>query len=145
MMQPCRLPRAIACVRGGRDNPNIRGIFKFRQICGGVMVTAEVAGLPHDGFYALHIHDGDSCMGDGFPESGSHYNPNAVPHPNHAGDLPPLLSNRGKAKMSVLTGRFRVDEVIGKTVIIHSGPDDFTTQPSGNPGEKIACGIICFD
>ena len=145
MMQPCRLPRAIARVSGGGGNPIIRGIIKFRQVCGGVLVTAEVVGLPHDGFYAMHIHDGNSCIGADFPASGSHYNPNSVTHPNHAGDLPPLLSNQGKAKMSVLTGRFRVDEVIGKTVIIHSRPDDFTTQPSGNSGEKIACGIIRVD
>lgn len=106
-------------------------------------MTAEVSGLPHDGFYAFHIHEGGSCTGDSFSETGSHYNPTNTSHPNHAGDLPPLLSHHGKAQMSVLTGRFRVDEIIGKTVIIHSGPDDFTTQPSGNSGQKIACGIIC--
>ncbi len=55
----------------------------------------------------------------------------------HAGDLPPLLSNNGRAYCQVLTGRFRVSDVIGKTVVIHSGPDDFMTQPSGNAGEKI--------
>ena len=108
-------------------------------------MSAEITGLPRDGFYALHIHDGDSCTGDGFPESGVHYNPCGAAHPHHAGDLPPLLSSAGKAKMSVLTGRFRVDEIIGKTVIIHSEPDDFRTQPSGNAGKKIACGIICRD
>jgi len=145
MMQPCRLPRAVAHVRSGKVTTNIRGVIRFRQNCGGVLVTADVAGLPHDGFYALHIHDGGNCGGEDFSESGSHYDPNGVPHPNHAGDLPPLLSSGGKATMSVLTGRFRVDEIIGKTVIIHSGPDDFTSQPSGNAGEKIACGIIRGD
>lgn len=64
-------------------------------------------------------------------------------HPNHAGDLPPLLSAGGYAKMTVLTGRFRVDEIVGRTLVIHNGVDDFTGQPSGNSGKKIACGIIC--
>ena len=133
-MQPCRLPSAVACVSGGRAHPKLKGIVRFRQNCGGVLVTAEVTGLPQDGFYAFHIHEGESC---------THFNPSGTVHPNHAGDLPPLLAHKGKAKMSVLTGRFRVDEIIGKTVIIHANPDDFTTQPSGNPGQKLACGIVC--
>lgn len=142
-MQPCRLPSAVACVSGGRADPNLKGIVRFTQNCGGVLVTAEVSGLPRDGFYAFHIHEGSNCGGDGFLNSGTHYNPRGEVHPLHAGDLPPLLSHHGKAKMTVLTGRFLVDEIIGKTVVIHSKPDDFTSQPSGNSGEKIACGIIC--
>lgn len=142
-MQPCRLPSAVACVSGGRANPTLKGIVRFSQNCGGVLVTAEVTGLPQDGFYAFHIHEGESCGGEDFSDSGSHYNPAGTVHPHHAGDLPPLLSYKGNAKMSVLTGRFRVDEIIGKTVIIHANPDDFTTQPSGNSGKKLACGIVC--
>ena len=142
-MQPCRLPSAFACVSGGREYPNLNGIVRFSQNCGGVLVTAEVMGLPRDDFYAFHIHEGGRCDGEGFLNSGGHYNPTDSNHPDHAGDLPPLLSYHGRAQMSVLTGRFRVDEIIGKTIVIHSNPDDFTTQPSGYPGRKIACGIIC--
>ncbi|MCX7614928.1 MAG: superoxide dismutase family protein, partial [Clostridiales bacterium] len=63
-------------------------------------------------------------------------------HPGHAGDLPPLFGNYGHAFMAVFTGRVSVSEIIGRTVIIHASPDDFTTQPSGNSGKKIACGQI---
>jgi len=56
--------------------------------------------------------------------------------------LIPLFSNSGYAWSSFLTNRFTVDQIIGRTVIIHSDPDDFTTQPSGNSGKKIACGEI---
>ena len=56
--------------------------------------------------------------------------------------MPPLLGDYGKACMTVLTGRFRVEEILGKTVILHGAPDDFRTQPSGNAGKKIACGVI---
>lgn len=142
-MEPCRLPRAVACISGGRENPSLKGIVRFDQKCGGVLVSADISGLPGDGFFAFHIHEGVSCQGSGFRFTGGHYNPLGMPHPNHAGDLPPLLSNRGRAKMTVLTGRFRVDDIIGRTLVIHSAPDDFTTQPAGNPGEKIACGLIC--
>lgn len=63
-------------------------------------------------------------------------------HPKHAGDLPPLLECKGQAYLSVKTDRFTVDEIIGRTVIIHSDSDDFSTQPTGNAGRKIACGVI---
>ena len=58
------------------------------------------------------------------------------------GDLPPLLSCNGNAYMTVKTDRFKVKDIIGRTVIIHYRADDFRTQPSGDSGEKIACGII---
>ena len=107
---------------------------------------AQIDGLPKEsetGFFAFHIHEGRDCGGEGFADTGGHFNPGNTEHPRHAGDLPPLLSDNGRAFMQVLTGRFRVDEVIGRTVIIHSHPDDFHTQPSGNAGTKIACGVIC--
>jgi len=63
-------------------------------------------------------------------------------HPHHAGDLPPLFGNNGYALSMFLTTRFSVSEIIGRTVILHSAPDDFTSQPAGNSGVKIACGVI---
>lgn len=81
-------------------------------------------------------------MDDPFADAMPHYDPNGCEHPHHAGDLPPLFENNGFALSLVLTDRFSVDEVIGRTVIVHADPDDFTTQPSGNSGEKIACGVI---
>ena len=100
--------------------------------------AADIVGLPHTdtGFFAFHIHKGGDCRGTGFPDTGAHYNPTAAAHPRHAGDLPPLLSDHGRAYCQVLTGRFRVSDVIGKTVVIHAAPDDFKTQPSGNAGER---------
>ena len=97
------------------------------------------------GVFGFHIHEGNACTGnenDPFANAGGHYNPTNCPHPYHAGDLPPLFSNNGYAFMSVLINKFTVNEIIGRTVIIHSQPDDFTTQPSGNSGKKIACGEI---
>ena len=49
----------------------------------------------------------------------------------------------GRAYLAVRTDRFRVQEIIGRTVVIHSDPDDFRSQPAGNAGTKIACGVIC--
>lgn len=141
---------AAAFIKGSTAYPGIRGLVRFYQTDIGVYVVTSVTGLPRGNsrcespILAMHIHDGASCEGrnEAFPMSGTHYNPNGCEHPYHAGDLPPLFSANGTAMGSVLTNRFTVQEIIGKIVIIHSGVDDFTTQPSGNSGEKIACGVI---
>ncbi len=141
---------AKAYIRGGSEYPELCGTACFKETDKGVLVTVRVARLPRNtvcngGIFALHIHSGDSCSGtskDEFSNAGSHYNPQGCEHPYHAGDLPPLFGNNGFAYMSVLTNRFTVSEVIGKVIIIHEGKDDFTTQPSGNAGKKIACGKI---
>ncbi len=129
------MQNAIACIRGD----GIRGTVKFYPQCPGVVVTAEIFGLS-DGFHGFHIHSGNSCRGEGFPETGGHFGTGQ--HPNHAGDLPPILSCGGKAYLAVCTDRFQIAEILGRTVVIHQGKDDFATQPAGNAGEKIACGII---
>ena len=134
---------ALASIRG-ESGSCIRGSVTF-YLCGkGVLVDADLFGLPETewGFFGFHIHQGMSCTGPGFAGTGTHLNSDNDSHPHHAGDLPPLLSCHGRVKQSVLTDRFCLEEVLGKTVVIHRWPDDFCTQPSGNAGEKIACGVI---
>ena len=138
-------PDAAAHVSGGAQHPGLTGTVEFRQRPDGVLVSAHISGLPQDntdGFFAFHIHEMGDCARDGFPSTGGHYDPVGLPHPRHAGDLPPLLSCHGKAQLTVLTDRFRVRDVVGRSVVIHSSPDDLHSQPSGNPGSKIACGTI---
>ncbi len=146
-----RPPSAFANIKGNATYPKIIGTVKFYQLPSGVLVIAEVDGLPTSAGYcqmpifALHIHEGTSCTGDAidpFRNVGTHYNPYDCPHPYHAGDMPPLFGANSKAFLAFLTTRFTVDEIIGKTVIIHDSPDDFMSQPAGNAGNKIACGSI---
>lgn len=144
MIQNYRKPSARATIRGGEVCPDLHGEVLFYQTRCAVLIVARISGLPKSdaGFFGFHIHEGDSCKGAEFEKTGGHFNPGGKPHPQHKGDLPPLLSCSGSAYMEVKTDRFRVCEVIGKTVIIHSGTDDFRTQPSGDAGKKIACGVI---
>lgn len=144
-------PVAVASVRGGASNHQINGNVRFYQTPKGTFVVAEIVGLPvsedkcGNGIFAFHIHSGTSCTGnpqDEFADVGTHYNPTDCPHPYHAGDMPPLFSSNGTAFLAFVTNRFTANEIIGKTVIIHDSPDDFSTQPSGNAGNKIACGEI---
>lgn len=145
------LRNAKAEIKGGKEYNKIKGVVSFKQTKNGVLVTAKIEGLPtskdkcRGRFFGFHIHTGDSCTGnetDEFANALGHYNPNNCKHPLHSGDLPPLLENNGFAYMSVLVDKFNIEEIIGKVVIIHDMPDDFTTQPSGNSGTKIACGKI---
>lgn len=141
-------PQAMAWVRGNAQNPRISGLVKFYDTpYGGILVEAEVFGLPNittpgsSNFYAMHIHEVGDCS-QNFTRTGAHYNPANQPHPQHAGDMPPLLANQGYAWLSFYDKRFTIAQIMGRSVIIHENPDDFTTQPSGNSGEKIACGVI---
>lgn len=138
-------------IKGGKSHPKINGTVTFKETKEGVLVTAKIYGLPTSQgncggkFFGFHIHSGTSCSGtkeDEFANSGLHYNPIDCPHPYHAGDLPPLYENDGYAYMAVLVNKFKIKDIIGKTIIIHDSPDDFTSQPSGNSGKKIACGVI---
>ena len=146
-----RRPDALADISGSRENPRLRGNVRFYQTPQGVLVLAEVSGLPdrgrrcEDDIFAFHIHSGDSCTGskdDPFSAAQGHFNPARCPHPAHAGDMPPLFSNDGFAMQAFLTDRFTVREIVGRTVVIHDGTDDFSSQPAGNAGERIACGVI---
>ncbi len=146
-MQYCtKCPDAVAQITGGAKAPQLSGCIEFYQEHGCVLIVARVSGLPRvskTGFFGFHIHQGESCTGTDFSGTGSHYNPAEQAHPEHAGDLPPLLRYNGNAYLSVRTDRFSVKDIIGRTVVIHSDPDDFQTQPAGNAGRKIACGVIC--
>ena len=146
-MQYCtKCPDAVAHITGGTDAPQLSGSVQFYQENSCVLIVARVSGLPivsKTGFFGFHIHQGRNCSGADFSGTGSHFNPAEQAHPEHAGDLPPLLRYNGNAYLSVRTDRFSVKDIIGRTVVIHSDPDDFQTQPTGNAGKKIACGVIC--
>lgn len=146
-----RRPAAIARIRGSDEYPEIHGEIRFYETLPGVLAAARISGLPTSDnpcekrIFAFHIHSGGRCSGnpeDAFADAMTHYNPQDCAHPEHAGDLPPLFGCGGYAFQAFLTDRFTVKEIIGKTVIIHLNPDDFTSQPSGNSGKKIACGLI---
>lgn len=141
-------PYAHAKITGDASNPYLHGMSYFYPVpFGGVLIETEVYGLPYENvppysqFYGMHIHESGDCTLP-FDKTGSHYNPTGFPHPNHAGDLLPLLGNQGYAFSVFYTDRFELQNIIGRSLVIHSGSDDFTTQPSGNSGTKIGCGII---
>lgn len=146
-------PAARASIKGDKAHWGLHGSAAFYPAASGTLVVAELFGLPgsggtaggKNGVYGFHIHDGGQCTGDAsdpFKNAGLHFNPEGTEHPWHAGDMPPLFGSAGYAFLAFFTTRFSVQDVLGRTVIIHDMPDDFTTQPAGNAGKKIGCGLI---
>jgi len=130
------------------------GEATFEEVEGGkVRVIAFAQGLKPNAEHGFHIHEaGDCSSGDGMSAKG-HFNPYAKPHGDpksaerHAGDLPSFKAGKdGRAKIDVtvdiLTVRAGPASVVGRGLIIHADPDDYKTQPTGNAGARIACGVI---
>ena len=138
-------PAARALLRGDGAHPRLRGEALFYPFGPGTLLLVRVQGLPRDGFFALHIHQAGDCGTGGdlaFSRTGGHYNPHGLPHPCHAGDLPVLLSSGGLALCLCYTGRFSPGQVTGRSAVLHNGPDDYRSQPAGDSGPPIACGVI---
>jgi Cu-Zn family superoxide dismutase len=127
------------------------GEVTFEQVGDKVRVNAQVIRLPANREFGFHIHEkGDCSSGDGM-SAGGHFNPYGKPHgrgaERHAGDLPNLKSDaKGKAKLSVdldiITLKSGPASIVGRGVIVHAQPDDYTSQPVGNAGARLACGVI---
>ncbi len=145
------LPFARAEIKGDAAHKDLKGTVEFFPFRDGTMVSAELYGLPRGAppcapdIFGFHIHEGGDCKNGSdmpFSDAGGHFDRAKCPHPAHTGDLPPIFGSRGYAWMQFYTERFTPGEVAGKTVIIHSQRDDLTTQPAGDSGARIACGVI---
>ena len=146
-----RVPFAKADIKGSAEYPAINGIVNFFSTPVGIVVNAEIFNLPYNKengrsqIYGFHIHNIGRCTGSGdepFSDAGSHFDNRGSEHPYHSGDLPPLFGNGGYAWSATLTDRFAPEDILGRSIIIHMERDDLKTDPSGNSGRRIACGVI---
>jgi len=146
-------PRATAVLESTKGSKTF-GEATFEQLgADRVQVVVNVQGLKPGQQHGFHIHEvGDCSSGDGMSTKG-HFNPASKPHGNpsssehHAGDLPPLQADKsGRAKLQVTVSGISVApgpaSIVGRGLIVHADPDDFKTQPTGNAGARIACGVI---
>ena len=117
-----------------------------------VRVSAKVAGLP-PGPHGFHIHEKGDCSAPDAMSAGGHFNPTAKPHgdpgaaEHHGGDMPMLTADASgnatlEATIDTVTIGGGAADIIGRAVVIHKDPDDFKTQPAGNSGARLACGVI---
>ena len=128
------------------------GIVRFVQTGTTVRITGGISGLKPGAIHGFHIHEkGDCSSGDGM-SAGGHFNPTGAPHGNHGhgthhtGDLPSLTANAfGIATLNFESNSIRLDgpnDITGRGLIVHRDPDDYTTQPTGNSGPRLACAVI---
>lgn len=131
------------------------GTAALRETKDGVLISLQVKALPQ-GLHAVHIHSVGQCVPPAFTSAGGHFNPLNMKHglksPDgpHAGDLPDLYVNKdGVGRYEVLTqsitlgaGKLSVFDTDGKAIVIHATADDNLTDPTGNSGDRIACGAI---
>lgn len=141
-------PSAYAMIQGDDTYPNLQGIANFYETHWkvGLMVEVELSGLPNTKEYSprflgLHIHENGNCR-QNFTNTGEHYNPTDAIHPYHIGDLPSVLNSNGYAFLAFYDTFLSLNNIVGRSIILHDNRDDFTTQPSGDSGNKIACGVI---
>lgn len=136
-----------------KSGTNTAGRVTFEQQQGGVMVVVAVTGLPPGTSHGFHVHEKGDCSAPDAMSAGGHFNPGGKPHgqmtmpEHHAGDMNNLTADSaGNARAQFVLSDVTVgpgpNSVIGKAVIVHKDPDDYRTQPTGNAGGRIACGVI---
>lgn len=145
--QPTTTPGASAQLEPTRGNA-VSGKVVFTPIRGQVLVTASVTGLKPNSEHGFHIHEKGDCSAPDGTSAGGHFNPAAAAHARHAGDFPNLKADAaGNAIFRIETGAISLssgaaNDVIGRAVVIHANPDDYASQPAGNSGARVACGVI---
>lgn len=129
------------------------GKMYLRPVQGGVQVFGKLTGLNPGSTYAIHIHENGTCASKG-KDAGGHFNPLNKQHghpstpESHAGDLPNLTADaNGVASINFVREDISIDPRVANTVynrafIIHAGADDYVSQPAGNAGDRMACGVI---
>ena len=149
--QTTSAPRATAPLQA-KSGSQVAGTILFSQQGSALRVVARVSGLKPGQEHGFHVHEKGDCSAADATSAGGHFNPTAQPHgpqgmARHAGDLPSLKADAaGNADatftVSGVTLAGATDGVIGKSVVVHAQPDDYATQPTGNSGGRIACGVI---
>ncbi len=129
----------------------VKGIVTFEKVTGGVRVVADIEGLT-PGKHGFHIHEKGECTQPDFVSAGAHFNPDNQPHggpdseKHHVGDLGNLKAGPdGKAHYDRIDSVITLEgdhSVLNRSVIVHADPDDYVSQPAGNAGARIGCGII---
>jgi Cu-Zn family superoxide dismutase len=142
------------CVLHPTEGNDVTGTVTFEQTEGGVKVVAQVEGLT-PGKHGFHIHTYGDCSAPDATSAGGHFNPEDEPHgapsdmQRHVGDLGNIEANEeGIANMEMIDPKLTLsgkNSIVGRAIIVHQGEDDLESQPTGNAGPRVACGVIGID
>ncbi|WP_290673220.1 superoxide dismutase family protein [Aquabacterium sp.] len=142
---------AVATVTPTQGN-TVRGMVVFHEMNEHVMVHAHFTGLSPNTEHGFHLHDVGNCASADGTSAGGHFNPGKTAHgpqdaEHHAGDMPSLKADANgvidqKFMLHGVTIKQGANAIDGHSVILHANADDYKTQPTGNSGPRIACGVI---
>lgn len=125
-----------------------QGVVTFTQESGGVHVVAKLTGVPK-GDHGFHIHEFGDCSAADGTSAGGHFNPTSMAHAaptaekRHMGDMGNVTADdQGHVTLDYIDKHILLASIIGRGMVLHANPDDMTTQPTGNAGARIACGVI---
>lgn len=146
-----RSPSATATLAPTKSN-QAAGTVTFMQRGNTVYVEANITGLS-PGPHGFHVHEKGDCRAADGSSAGGHFNPASTQHggpdstPRHAGDLGNITADANgvavyRAQVTGISLGTGEDSIIGRAVIVHANADDLHTQPAGNAGARIACGLI---
>jgi len=131
----------------------VSGKLSAAPIDDGVRITGEIGGLAPGSTHAIHIHEKGDCSAADATSAGGHFNPAQQPHgrvgsgPHHGGDMDNFVADaRGVARVDVHALGVSLGggdtDIGGRAIVVHAMPDDYVTQPAGNAGARVACGVI---
>jgi Cu-Zn family superoxide dismutase len=133
---------------------SVAGSLTLTAVRNGVRVEGRITGLAPGSTHGFHIHEKGDCSAPDGSSAGGHFNPTGMAHgnpvipPHHAGDIPNQIADaQGAVKVEVIVngvslGTGAANDVVGRSVIVHAERDDYTSQPAGNSGARVACGVI---
>lgn len=135
-----------------RSGSAATGSVVFRERGGVLHARVDLSGLAPGSEHGFHVHEKGDCSAPDATSAGPHYNPSAQPHGNpagsahHAGDLMNVRANaQGRVRTDLTLAGLSLNganSIVGRAVVLHRDPDDYTSQPAGNSGPRIACGVI---
>jgi superoxide dismutase, Cu-Zn family len=147
---PGPVSRAVVVLHPAKDG-KVEGTLTFVRAADGVKVKGRISGLAA-GAHGFHVHEFGDCSAADFSSAGGHYNPTGHQHAGpaepkrHIGDMGNIEAGAdGVATVDYTDSRLRFEGahgILGRGVIVHANPDDFKTQPTGNAGGRVACGVI---
>jgi Cu-Zn family superoxide dismutase len=136
----------------GRSGSKVTGVVSFSARGDGLFVEARISGLT-PGEHGFHVHEVGDCSAADAASAKGHFNPGSKSHGHHggaerhAGDMPNLVADGAgnasiAAELKLLTLGSDANGIVGRSVVIHADPDDYKSQPAGNSGKRVACGVI---
>jgi Cu-Zn family superoxide dismutase len=147
-------PATAVATLAAASGSAVKGELQLTAVADGVTIAGQITGLPPGTIHGFHVHETGDCTAPDAKSAGGHFNPAMQPHggptaaERHVGDLPNVEADKtGVATINATLARATLrdagpNDLVGRAVIVHAKRDDYVTQPAGDSGDRVACGVI---